>query len=302
MATHRPGCGDVGPLTFPAAERYSAAHSNVNLTSIRDGVVAVADTTPQTQLTSVARAADVLVLFCHADRPDLGVTDIASALGLSKASVHRTLTTLAAKGLVEPDAETRRYRLGWVAAALGARYLEGVDVRRLAAPCLRRLSADTGETATLSIRNGAHRLYIEQVRPDRELRMSVVIGHPYPLHAGASSKAFLAFLPEPEQARYLAGELEAVTDRTVTSPEELREELGHIRRSGHARSVAERQNGAASVAAPVLDHAGMPVGVVSVCGPMERFVPQLDDVARTLVAETVRLSEQLGHRGAAAAG
>lgn len=251
----------------------------------------------RSQLASVARAADVLVLFAQADRAELGVTDIAAALGLPKTSVHRLLRTLAAKGLIEADPETRRYRLGWVAAALGTRYLDGLDVRRLAAPSLHQLSAATAETATLSIRRGARRLYVEQALPDREVRMSVVIGKPYPLHAGASSKAFLAFLPETERDHYLAGDLETVTDRTLTSSAVLREELIRIRATGYARSIGERQPGAASVAAPLFDHLGLPVAVISVCGPMERFSPELEVVADALCAETSRLSRRLGHEG-----
>ena len=41
---------------------------------------------------TVERAADVLMYFVDAATPDLGVTEIAEGLGLSKAAVHRVLS------------------------------------------------------------------------------------------------------------------------------------------------------------------------------------------------------------------
>jgi DNA-binding IclR family transcriptional regulator len=126
--------------------------------------------------------------------------------------------------------------------------------------------------------------------------MSVSLGVPFPLHAGASSKAFLAFLPEGVIEEYLSADhLSRLTDRTVVEPEALRRELAAIRRRGHARSFAERQSGAASVAAPVLDHHGLPAAVVSVCGPVERFRGEAESCAEALLAVTGRLSALMGH-------
>lgn len=251
---------------------------------------------PRRLITTIERAADVLTLFTRVDRPDLGVTEIANALGLSKAVVHRVLTTLVAKGFIEIDAETRRYRLGPVVLALGVTYSERIDLRGLAMPRLRELSERTNETATLSLRYGWERIYVEQVTPDREVKMSVVLGRSFPLHAGGSSKAFLAFLPEEEQERYLNERLlDALTDRTITDANTLRAELARIRERGYAVSFGERQVGAGSVAAPVLNHRREPVAAVSVCGPVERFRDEVAHVTDLLLATTNELSRHLGH-------
>ncbi|TDD35612.1 IclR family transcriptional regulator [Actinomadura sp. KC06] len=245
---------------------------------------------------TVERAADVLVLFAEAGSRTLGVTEIADALGLSKPAVHRILTSLRSRGLLRLDEETRRYALGLTAMRLGLAYLDHIDVRRLAAPDLVALSGQTRETATLSVRAGAQRVYVDQVTPDREVIMSVSLGVPFPLHAGASSKAFLAFLPGPEIDECLAaGRLSRLTDRTVVDRDALRAELAAIRRRGYARSFAERQSGAASVAAPVFDHHGVPAAVVSVCGPVERFRGEAEACAEALLAVTGRLSALMGH-------
>jgi IclR family acetate operon transcriptional repressor len=246
---------------------------------------------------AVERAADVLMLFTAAPEPDMGVTEIAAGLGLSKASVHRVLTSLRGRGLVEWDEQTRRYSLGAAVVKLGRSYLERMDVRRAAHPYLLELSERTKETATLSVQVGSRlRVYVDQVTPEREVIMSVGLGESYPLHAGASSKALLAFRPDTEIEAYLRDSpLESITASTIIDREALRRELGQVRRQGWARSTSERKSGAASVAAPVRGHDGYSVAVVSVCGPAERFEAEFVGCRDALLHATRMISRRLGY-------
>jgi DNA-binding IclR family transcriptional regulator len=248
-------------------------------------------------IATVERAADVLNAFTEVDGETLGVTELAEKLALSKAVVHRILASLRAKGFVELEGSTRRYALGPAALALGLTYLQGIDVRDRARPFLRELSERTNETATLSVRRGDVRLYVDQVNPPREVRMTVRLGHPYPLHAGSSSKAFLAHLSDEEIDSLLDRVLEPLTSITITDAASLRAELKTVRERGYAISFGERQEGAGSVAAPVFDHEGRPAAVISVCGPLERFRREVDDIAPLLVDATGRLSRVLGWKG-----
>lgn len=246
-------------------------------------------------IAAVERAMDVLLLFARASQATLGITEIAAELGMPKAAVHRILSSLRSRELIEFDQVTRRYLLGPATMTLGLRYLARLDARQLAVPALRELSVSTRETATLSLRTGATRVYVDQVTPLREVIMSVPIGVPFPLHAGASSKAFLAFLHGGQMPAYLGRELPALTADTITDPGALRAELARIRQRGWAESAGERQAGAASVAAPVFDHQGVPVAVISVCGPGERFAAVAQDCARQVLQVTRRLSAKMGY-------
>ncbi|MCC5574791.1 IclR family transcriptional regulator [Microtetraspora sp. AC03309] len=253
------------------------------------------DASSQTVAT-VERAADVLVLFAEPGSVTLGVTEIAGKLGMSKAAVHRILASLRLRGLIDLDPETRRYSLGSTTMRLGLAYLDRLNVRGLAAPALGTLSRTLAETATLSIRTRSTRVYVDQATPNREVIMSVSLGVPYPLHAGASSKAFLAFLSDEEIDAYLRTvPLTRLTERTLVHPDILLKDIIAIRRRGYARSTAERQHGSASVAAPIFDHHGRPAGVVSVCGPMERFRGEARHCAEVLLEVTRRLSARMGH-------
>jgi DNA-binding IclR family transcriptional regulator len=234
---------------------------------------------------AATRVADVLLLFT--DGPDfLGVTAIARSLNLSKAVVHRILQTLVERRLLVSDPTSRGYQLGPAAAALGARALRESQLRTVAMPVLRELQLDTGETTTISARVHGGRVYLDQVECTREIKMTVEVGHRYPLHAGSSSTCILAFLPPAEQEAVLSGDLPSLTGRTVTDAELLRKRLAEIRAEGLAHSEGERQEGAGSVAAPVFGIDGAVVGAISVCGPAHR----VDAAARERFGPMVRMA------------
>src|SRR4051794_18235417 len=103
------------------------------------GVVAETEETTGKSIAAVERAIDVLLLFGRSGRPDMGVTEIAQELGITKGAVHRILTALRSRRLVTADPTSRRYALGPAAVALGRAYLARTDLRMVAAPELRAL-------------------------------------------------------------------------------------------------------------------------------------------------------------------
>lgn len=251
------------------------------------------DTSSGRGVASVERAGNVLFCLARSGAPR-GVTGIASELGISKAVVHRILTSLLQRDLVTMDTSTRLYALGPAVLELAAAYRSQLDIRVLALETMRELVATTGETSTLSILHNDRRVYVDQVTPSREVRMTVEVGASFPLHAGASSKAFLAWFPKERQRAFLASPLEPLTEATITDAAELRRELSRIRQQGFAVSLGERQAGAGSVAAPLLDEHLSPVAVLSVCGPLQRFKAEIAKAAAELVSAARSLSRKLG--------
>jgi DNA-binding IclR family transcriptional regulator len=246
---------------------------------------------------AAARVADVLILFASGP-PTLGVSAVARELGLSKAVVHRIMRTLADRMLISVDPGSRGYRLGPAAAALGARALRDSSLRAAGRPVIAELQRATGETTTLSEVVPGGRVYLDQVPSTQEIKMTVELGTRFPLHAGSSGKAILAFLPASRREELLSGELRRLTSRTITDADRLRVELAETRVSGVANSRGERQPDAGSLAAPVFDVDGSVVGSISVCGPVFRF----DDEVRVRFAPALtdaadQVSRALGWRG-----
>lgn len=238
---------------------------------------------------SAGRVADVLLLFADESR-SLGVTEISRRLGLSKAVVHRIVRSLVSRNLLAPDG--RSYRLGAAVVALGARAFGDLDLRRVAMPVLRKLQTQTGETATVSALVGNRRVYLDQIPSLKEIKMTVELGRPFPLHAGASGKVILAFAPPGLKEQALSGQLEKMTPLTVVERPGLEAELQEITESGTAASHGERQHGAGSVAAPVMGMDGYAVGSISVCGPVDRFDEETVSRLTPLVLDSAR---QISH-------
>jgi len=244
------------------------------------------------------RAMQVVYAVAESPPTGIGVSALARELELPKAVVHRIVKVLTADGFLAFDDDTKRYRLGPRALAVGLAALGQLDVPAVARPFLERLVGQSGETATLSVRQGWSRVYIDQVLSPQEVRMSVIIGRPYPLHAGSSSKAILSGLPDPEVEEYLRHhDLEPITEVTISSPDTLRAEIARIRELSYAASIGERQPGAGSVAAAVRQADGSVFGSISLCGPADRFDDELRRRYGWLVGATAaEISAAIGHR------
>lgn len=246
----------------------------------------------------LARAVSVINLLAEHAPEGMGVSAVSRELQLPKSVAHRILRELVALAFLRFDESTKHYHLGPGALQVGMAALRGQDVPGLARPYLRRLVQQTGETATLSARQGWERVYIDQVLSPHEIRMSVPLGTSHPLHAGSSSKAILAALSDAEIQEYLdTRPLISITGSTITSRSQLRAEIEHIRELGYATSLGERQSGAASVAAAVFTANGDVFGSISVCGPLGRFDSAVLRSYGELVAKTAReVSAELGYR------
>ncbi len=251
---------------------------------------------------STDRVAEVLSLFISGPAA-MGVSEVARELGLSKAVVHRIFRSLSKHGFLQEGADTRAYRLGPAAVALGARGLRDLDMRRAARPVLEELRDQTGETTTLSEVLGTQRVYLDQLESRHTIRMTVELGRLHPLYAGGTGKAILAFLDKDRRESVFRQGLTRLTDTTITDPGALMTELEQIVSRGFAVSIGERQHDAGSVAAPIFDSGGLAIGALSVCGPAGRFDSEaIARYARLVIAASARVSRVMGWAGSAGGG
>lgn len=244
------------------------------------------------------RAMKIVMLLADRAPERLGVSAISRDTEIPKAVAHRMLKELTSIDFLYFDTGEKRYGLGSLAVVLGLSAMRGMDINRLARPHLERLTAETQETATLSILEGSARIYVHQVLSPQEISMSVTLGVRYPLFAGASSKAILAGFSDKEVDDYfIRTALTSLTAETVIDEARLREEIALIRSRGYAVSLGERQSGAASVASAVYSADGRVCGSISVSGPLGRFPPSALDRYGRLVSDAAFLvSTELGYR------
>jgi IclR family acetate operon transcriptional repressor len=240
---------------------------------------------------SLTRALDVLECL-EETQGSLGVTEIARRLDLPAATVHRLVQALLARGYVRqlPD---RRYNLGSRLSTLGASATSLV-VRR-AAPVLRMLAAETGESANLAMFTSGYAEYVGQAPGTRSMRMFTEVGRQVPLFCTGVGKAILASLPESEAERIASREpYEQHTPSTLMSPSALLRDIERIRETGYAIDEGEMEQGVRCVAvafrAPLL-HA------LSVSGPTSRMTDDvIERAARLLTAAAEQLVRTLDDR------
>jgi len=246
---------------------------------------------------TVRRVTAVLDAFLDANG-ELGVTEVASRLHLSKSVVHRLMTALTESEYLLQSSASRRYTLGPRAVRLGLAALGQLNIRERALDHLQALAAETGETATLSVLVGDRRVYAHQIECSQRVRQTIRIGESAPLFLGASGKAILAFLPAKRRAAGIQAAADpavARADGTRIDAEAFDAELTAIRQRGYATSLSERILGATSAAAPVFDHRGQAVGCISVAGVTIRHGPaELERFGELARDAACRLSIELG--------
>ena len=193
-----------------------------------------------------------------------------------------------------------KFRLGLRLFDFGNRAIEQYDLRDRAQPHLRRLVAETEETAHLCILEQAHVIYIDKIEPARSVRMITRVGASNPVHCTSVGKAMLAFLPEERIADVIRRtRFERFTTRTIATAEALRAEIEKTRRRGYAVDDEEFEEGLRCIAVPLLDAQRLPVAAVSVSGPSFRVTAQkLPSIANHLLQCVRGISADMGFTSA----
>jgi DNA-binding IclR family transcriptional regulator len=249
-------------------------------------------------LRSIDRAIAVLKAFGE-EEPELGVTELSQRLELPKSTVYRLLASLQQEGLVDQDPETEKYHLGIELVHLAGLVLEQIDVRQVARPCLQSLAEASEETVNLTVLTGDGKVInVDGISSPRMVRNVGWIGREMLPHCISSGKALLAYLPQQRLEPILAKELPRFTEKTITDPIRLREELKRVRQQGYAVAQEELEVGLSAVAAPIWNHEGKVVASISVSGPSFRLYPEKIPELAELIKQTAnKISYQLGYAG-----
>ncbi|WP_051939684.1 IclR family transcriptional regulator domain-containing protein [Phaeacidiphilus oryzae] len=219
---------------------------------------------------SLARGLAVIRAF-DADHAELTLSEVAKECGLPRAAARRFLLTLADLGYVRTDGS--RFRLTPRVLELGFAFLSSVPLPEIAEPHLERLVAEVHESASMSVLDGGHIVYVARVPTRRIMTVNITVGTRFPAHVTAMGRVLLAHLPAAERERRLTALLAEPRDRhgeppptphTISDPDELRAELERVRAQGYAVVDQELEEGLRSIAAPVRDSAGAVAAAVNV--------------------------------------
>jgi DNA-binding IclR family transcriptional regulator len=219
-------------------------------------------------VTAVTRALQLLESFGMQDQR-LTLAELTRRSGMHKTTALRLLRTLAHSGYVV-QREDGEWRLGPAAGWLGARYQAAFDVNNVVEPMLLELTQATGESAAFYVREGNIRTCIARVEGPQPIRHHARMGSALPLDKGSPGRVILAFSGEPGP---------------------IYEE---IRQQGYHFSIGEREEGVATVSAPVFGLNWRLLGSVCISGPAERLPKnKLIRYAKTIMKAANELSYAL---------
>ena len=241
---------------------------------------------PGTQ--AIDRALAVLKCFANGTR-SVRVSEISTMLDLNPSTAHRMIRVLMENGFLQQDPATSEYYLGPTTLILGQIAQRHLGLNEAMA-VLERVGQETGESANIGIPIDNAALVILRVESEHPLRFDQSPGTRVPLHCTAMGKAMLAFTPAFNIESL--GELDTRTDKTITDPNLLAEELEEVRGLGYSTDDEESIEGVRCVGAPILGVSGHAVAAIAVQAPAVRLRdPRIPELGERLIQAAAEISE-----------
>ncbi|MDG1801604.1 MAG: IclR family transcriptional regulator [Paracoccaceae bacterium] len=244
----------------------------------------------------------LLIMLEEIARADVTITptEVNTILKLPKPTIHRLFSTLDAEGFLQRDLDGRSYSPGLRLRRLSSNVLSSLRIRTARLAVLNALAEEIGETCNIATPDRDAMTYLDRVETKWPLRIQLPVGTAVPFYCTASGKLYLSTLTPTHLDRYLSSAtLTAQTEKTVTDPTALRDEITSIRKNGYSTDDEEFMASMAAIAVPILDDQNRLLSTLSVHAPVQRislqdlraFVPRLHDAATELAQ--LLLSDQL---------
>jgi DNA-binding IclR family transcriptional regulator len=188
-------------------------------------------------------AADILLALARTGSA-LSIGELAQQTSSTKSLVYRVLAELERRRYVA-RLDDGTYSLGLATVELGGAFTVQMPLMASVRRVCRWLADLTEETVNLGILQGDHVLYLMREEGGRSVYALSFVGKLLPANAVALGKALLAVLPSERVREVFAEQLEsegrlaALTENTITTLEELAEDLERTRERGYAEEHGE---------------------------------------------------------------
>lgn len=246
---------------------------------------------------STEKAFMILELLAAARTP-MRLRDISTTLGMNSSTASRFLASLQQYGYVIQEPETQRYHLTYKICRIANQFSSHVSISSITHPYLEQLSSEVNESVCLSIEQNMSTVYVDiATKPNHTLLSLHAVGNTGPMHCTAIGKLLLLNYSEKQIDEFIRIKgLERHTEHTITTKEQLLEELDRIRDRGCAYDNEECEIGVRCVALPIRDYTGAIVAGISVTGPTTRMTQSaIDGYLPFLRKASNGISTELGY-------
>jgi IclR family KDG regulon transcriptional repressor len=239
---------------------------------------------------SVFRTAEILNCL---NRGINTVSDIAKTININKSTVYRLLQALGEAGITIRNPINRRYYIGHLIAELASN--PNITHQRLVLCSINemeRLSKLTGESIAVNVLIGTNTYLLHEIPSIHDVQIVARRRISSNVHAGGTSKVLLAQLPAKE-LKIVVNNLsfERLTDRTITSKEELLAQLKEIRKQEYVIGTGERAYGAMSISVPIRNYI-LPASL-GILGLEDRMKPRTAEYVDALLEAGARVQYNL---------
>lgn len=242
---------------------------------------------------SVSRAMQLLNLFTP-ERGELGISEIARALALPKASVQRLVQALVRHDFLDQSRDSRKYRIGVGAFQIGSLFVQHRTLERVATPFLHELVAETGHTCHVSVLRDGFMIVTASIEGPGPIKYSLPVGYRLALTTSAVGKAALSVLDEGTLHDLLSRGMPRLTPHSLTDPVRFKEQMRETRARGYSVNWEENRPGVGSVAAPIAAPDGSLTAVLSVGFPVSLVRREaLPGLGRAVADKAGRLAQAL---------
>jgi len=205
-----------------------------------------------------------------ADHPEgQSLVELAGALDAPLPTLHRLMAVIVREEFASRSQKDKRYTLGPAAVSLN-RAMRRVE--EIARPHMAELSAQTQETVFLTEMVGRRAVCTALVDGSRPLRLSVRVGQELPIHAAASARAILAFMPEDEVNQLLAAhDFVRFTEETPPTASAVKKHLREVAHRGFDMCDQELDLNVVAISAPVRSQSGAVTASLTLAAPRDRI-------------------------------
>lgn len=236
-----------------------------------------------------------------AREPVLSAPELSKRIGIPRTTTFRLLQTLEALGFIERANGDRHFRLGIGVLRLGFEYLNSLELTDLGAPVLERLRDAAGLSTHLLIRDRRDVVFVAKAQSNAPMfgSVKVHVGTRLPAHATVHGHVLMGDLTRDAMRQlYPEKRLEAFTEHTPATVDELYERVRHYARLGYALSEGAFESGISAVTAPVRDHSGSIVAAITATVPRSEIgaVDEKERLVKLVCGAAVDLSQRLNYR------
>ncbi len=220
-------------------------------------------------ISSVIKALKTLKHF-DTNHREMTLTELSRCSDMTKSSMLRILASLQSENFVRYDEETKKYKLGIEIFNLGNTAFDFLDVKKIAAPILKRAAIESQLLIHLAVMENDEIIVIDKIWPADHFDMIALVsyvGGSVPVHCTGVGKVLAAYASEKVRNRLISKcDFHVYTERTISNKEDYIKELDKVKRNGYAFNDCEHEKYLRCLTRPIFDGEGKVIAAVSISG------------------------------------